>query len=94
MAQSRRSRAHVSGRAAALARLAAARAGEAWALSSGHTTPAAGGIPLVHLCQLIWAAAAVEVSAPARLLGGTTAPPGPAAAPRGDRRQSNVRRLS
>jgi len=42
MVQPRRSRAHVSGWAAALAQLAAARAGEAWAPSSGQTTPAAG----------------------------------------------------
>jgi hypothetical protein len=74
MAQSRRSRAHVSDPAAALIQLAPARAGEAWAPSSDHTTPAAGGIPFSHLCQPIWAAA-VEVSARARLLGGEAAPP-------------------
>jgi hypothetical protein len=83
MAQSRRSRAHVSGRAAALVLLAAARAGEAWALSSDHTTPAAGGIQFRHLCQPIWAAAAVEVSAPACLLGGEAAPARPTAAQAG-----------
>ena len=83
MAQSGRSRAHVSGRAAALIRLAPARAGEAWTLSSDHTTPAAGGIPFCHLCQPIWAAAAVEVSAPACLLGGEAAPARPAVAQAG-----------
>jgi hypothetical protein len=43
MAQSRRSGAHVSGWAAAPVLLAPARAGEAWAPSSDHTIPAAGG---------------------------------------------------
>jgi hypothetical protein len=79
MAQSRRSRAHVSGRAAAPVRLAPARAGEAWAPSPDHTIPAAGGIPFGHLCQPIWAAA-VEVSAPARPLDGEAAPARPAMA--------------
>ena len=93
MAQSRCSRAHVFGRAAALILLAPARAGEARAPSSDPTTPAAGGIPFGHLCQPIRAAAAVEVSALACLLGGEAAPPGRPWPGRG-RRQSNVRRLS
>jgi len=78
MAQSRRSRAHACGRAAALIRLAPARAGKAWAPSSDPTIPAAGGIPFGHLCQPIRAAAAAEASALACLLGGEAAPARPA----------------
>jgi hypothetical protein len=80
MAQSRCSRAHVFGRAAALIRLAPARAGKARAPSSHPTTPAAGGIPFSHLCQPVRAAAAVEVSALACLMGGEAAPARPAVA--------------
>jgi hypothetical protein len=94
MAQSHRSRAHVSGRAAALARLAPARAGEAWAPSSNHPTLAAGGIPSGHSCQPIRAAAAAEASAPACLLGGENCPRSASHGPGGATRQSNVRRLS
>ena len=94
MAQSRRSRAHVSGRAGALILLAPARAGGGLGPSSDHTTPAAGGIPFGHLCQPIRAAAAVEVSAPACLLGGEAAPRPAGRGPGGARRQSNLRRLS
>ena len=82
MAQSRRPRARVSGRSTALVRLATARAGEAWAASSDHTTPA-GAIPFGHLGQPIRAAAAVEVSAPACSLGGEAAPARPAVAQAG-----------
>jgi hypothetical protein len=80
MAQSRRSRAHVFGRAAALFRLAPARAGGGLGpvLRSHH--PGRRGIPFGHLCQPIRAAAAVEVSALACLLGGEAAPARPAVA--------------
>ena len=93
MAQSRRSRAHVSGRAA-LVLLAAARAGEAWAPSSDHTTPAAGESRSVTSCQPIWAAAAVQVSALACLPGGEAAPARPAAAQAGPGGKAMLRRLS
>ena len=83
MAQPRRSRAHVSGRAAALILLAPARAGEAWAPSSDPTTPAAGEIPFGQLRQPIRAAVVAEASALACPLGGEAAPARPAVAQAG-----------
>ncbi|HEY1345198.1 MAG TPA: hypothetical protein VGF54_09460 [Streptosporangiaceae bacterium] len=77
MAQSRRSCAHVSGRAEALARSAPARAGEAWAPSSDHTTPAGNPVRSLMPAHL---GGGVEVSAPACLLGGEAAPARPAVA--------------
>ena len=82
MAQSRRSRARVSSRIAALVRLAAAPPGGRLP-SSDHTTPAAGGIRFFRLCQLMRVAAAAVPSAPARPLSGEAA-----------MRQSDARRLS
>jgi hypothetical protein len=82
MAQSRRSSAHVSGRAAAPVPVSArpGRGGLGAVLRSHH--PAAGEIPFGHLCQPIWAAA-VEVSAPACPLDGEAAPARPAMAQAG-----------
>ena len=83
MAQSRRSRARLSSRIAALVRLAAAPAGARRLPSPDHTTPAAGGISFFRSCQLIRVAAAAIPSAPACPLSGRAAI-----------RQSNARRLS
>ena len=83
MAQSRRSRARLSSRIAALVRLAAAPARARRLPSSDHTTPAAGGIQFFRLCQLMRVAAAAVPSAPARPLSGGAA-----------MRQSDARRLS
>ena len=83
MAQSRRWRARLSSRIAALALLAAAPARAGRPPSSDHTTPAAGGIQFFCLCQLMRVAAAAVPSALARPLSG-----------RAVIRQSDARRLS
>ena len=83
MAQSRRWRARLSSRVAALALLAAAPAQAHRLPSSDHTTPAAGGIQLFRLCQLTLVAAAALPSALACPLSG-----------RAVMRQSDARRLS
>ena len=83
MAQSRRWRARLSSRIAALALLAAAPARAGRLPSSDHTIPAAGGIQFFHLCQLMRVAAAAIPPALA-------CPPGGGAA----MRQSYARRLS
>ena len=57
MAQSRRWRARLSSRVAALALLTAAPARAGRLPSSDHTTPAAGGIQSFRLCQLMQMAA-------------------------------------
>jgi hypothetical protein len=81
MAQSRRSRARLSSKIAALVLLAAAPARRL--PSSDHTTPAAGGIQFFRLCQLMRVAAAAVPSALARPLSGGAV-----------MRQSDARRLS
>jgi len=83
MAQSRPSRTRLSGRIAALLRLAAAPARARRLPSSDHTAPVAGGIQFFCLCQLMRVAAAAVPSALARPLGG-----------RAVMRQSDARRLS
>ena len=83
MAQSRRWRARLSSRIAALALLAAAPARAGRLPSSDHTIPAAGGIQFFRLCQLMRVAAAAIPPALAR-------PPSGGAA----MRQSYARRLS
>ncbi len=82
MAQSRRSRARLSSRIAALVRLAVAPAG-ARRLPSSDPTLAAGGIPFFRSCQLMRVAAAAVPSALACPLSGGAA-----------MRQSDARRLS
>ena len=81
MAQSYRSHARLSRRIAALVLLAAAPTCRL--PSSDHTTPAAGGIQLFRLCQLMRVAAAAVPSALARPLSGGAV-----------MRQSDARRLS
>jgi len=81
MAQSYRSHARLSRRIAALVLLAAAPACRF--PSSDHTTPAAGGIQLFRLCQLMRVAAAAVPSALARPLSGGAV-----------MRESDARRLS
>ena len=76
MAQSRRSRAHVSSRAAALIRLAPPGPGGPGPVLRSHHPGRRGNPVLSTVCQPIRAAAAVEVSALACLLGGEAAPPG------------------
>jgi hypothetical protein len=83
MAQSRRSRARLPGRIAALVRLAAAPARARRLPSSDHTTPAAGGIQFFRLCQLMRVATAAVPSVLACPLSGRAA-----------MRQSDARRLS
>jgi hypothetical protein len=83
MAQSRRSRARLSGRIAALLLLAAAPARARPFPSPDHTIPAAGGNQLSRLCQLMPVAAAAVPSALARPLSGRAA-----------MRRSDARRLS
>ena len=82
MAQSRRSRARLSSKIAALVRLATAPVG-APRLPSFDPTPAAGGIPFFRLCRLMRVAAAAVPSALARPLSGGAV-----------MRQSDARRLS
>jgi len=73
MAQSRRWRARLSGRIAALALLAAAPARAGRPPSSDHTIPAAGGLQLSRLCRLMRVAAAAIPPAAARPLSGGAA---------------------
>ena len=79
MAQSRRSPAHVCGRATALIRLAPARAGEAWAPSSDPTTPAAGESRSVTYASPSGQRRRRHPRSPC-LLGGEAAPARPAVA--------------
>jgi hypothetical protein len=83
MAQSRRPRARLSSRIAALVLLAAAPYGPRRVRPPDHTTQAAGGIPFFRLCHLMRVAAAAVPSALACLLIGGAA-----------MRQSHTRRLS
>ncbi len=73
MAQSRRPCARLSGRIAALLRLAAAPARARRLTSPDHPTPAAGGIQFSRLRPPMRVAAAAVPSAPARPLSGPAA---------------------
>ena len=85
MAQPSPSRAHVTGRTAAVVLLAAAPAGTPGIPPFDHITPAAGGLPVLLPCPVACAAAAALLSVPTRQ-------PGPAGCWGNDRPQQTRQR--